>query len=228
MGEKVQTVFFGLMSRFIEYFPQLLAGIALVVCGWILGWFIKRLVIHLAVILKIDHYLESSRWKAAFEKADVRYGFYNFLGNISFFVVFLIFVDFALLAWDIKVLSKILEEVMLFFPRFLVAAVIFSIGWIIARSASHALHQQLTSENIPYASLIAQYARLMMVVLSSAMSLFQLAMARDIVLIGFTTIFITLGIIAVIFSAIYGKKILLNQKESTEKTKGINGNASQI
>lgn len=216
MHEKLQAVLLDMMSGFIGYFPKLFAGIVLLCLGWFLAWFTKRLVIHISGILKLDHFLAPSRWRAAFERADVRYGFYNFLGNIFFFVIFLIFLDFSLIAWDLKILSDILGKVILLFPRLLVATVIFGIGWLIARLTGGALSKTLSSENVPYASSIAHYARIMLIVLFSAMSMAVLDIAREVVLIGFTIIFIMLGGIAMIMSTRGGKVIPDISKASKE------------
>jgi hypothetical protein len=202
MNEKLHALLLDLMSRLIGYFPKLLAGLAILAVGWLLAWLTKRLVIHIAAILKLEQFLGRTRWKAAFEKADVRYGFYNFLGNLSFVSIFLIFFNLTLIAWDLKFLSDIFGNAILLIPRFVEAFVIFGIGWLIARWAGHTLYKVMISENFQYASEIAFYAKVMLIVFFSAIALTELNIAKEIVLIGFSTIFITLGLIAVITVAL--------------------------
>jgi hypothetical protein len=201
MDDRLQSVLAELTNRAIAFFPKLLAGIALLCIGWLLAWLVKRLIIRVSVILKLEHFLGLSRWKTAFEKADVRYGFYTFLGNIFFVVIFLTFLDFALITWDLKLFSDVLSGAILLFPRLAAAVAIFGIGWLVARWSAVALYRVMTAENIPAASVIAYYLRTMLIVFFAAMSLVQLDIAREIVLIGFATIFVTLGVIAVIFAA---------------------------
>lgn len=208
MPDQLRSLIVELIDSFLEFFPQLLVGLALLVCGWGLAWFVKRLVVHLAAILKLDHFLIRSRWKAAFEKADVRYGFYNFLGNIAAVIVFLIFLDFALLSWDLKILSDALGEVIFIFPRFLAAVLIFSLGWIVAHWATDGLLKGLHPYNLPYAAVIAHYAQIMLLVLFAAMALIELDVAREVVLIGFTTLIVMLAAIAIILAALAGKHYL--------------------
>ncbi|MFH1079984.1 MAG: hypothetical protein V1766_06950 [Pseudomonadota bacterium] len=211
MNEKLQPVLFDLMNRFIEYIPKLLAGLALLGVGWFLAWLMKRLIIHISVVLKLEHFLNRSRWKRALEKADVRHGFYNFVGNIFFVVIFLIFLDYTLITWGLTFFSDILGKAILLLPRLMAAFVTFGIGWLIARLAANALQKVMISENVRDASFVASYARVMLIVLFSAMSLINLDIAGEIVLIGFSTIFITLGLIAVITVAF--RRSLLSEKK---------------
>jgi len=218
MDDRLQSVLTELTTKAIAFFPKLLAGIALLCIGWILAWLVKRLIIRVSVILKLEHFLGLSRWRTAFEKADVRYGFYNFLGNIFFVVIFLTFLDFALIAWDLKLFSDILSSAILLFPRLAAAAAVFGIGWLVARWSAGALYRVMSTENIPAASVVAFYARAILIVFFAAMSLVQLDIAREIVVIGFATIFVTLGLIAVIVvaysqSALFKKGNVDNPKD---------------
>ncbi|HLA28181.1 MAG TPA: hypothetical protein VJZ49_09845 [Syntrophales bacterium] len=221
MSEKLQSAFIDLLDRFILYFPQLLAGLALLIFGWFLAWLVKRMVMRLAIILKLEYILARSRWKVAFQKADVRFGFYNFLGNVFSFIVFLIFLDFAFITWNLKILSDFLGQIISIFPRLLTAAATFGLGWIAARWAANGLLRTLRAGNISYASAIAHYARVMLLVLAAAISMVELNIAREIVLIGFAATYITLCTIAVVLSIMVGKRMInnpeqVNKQESAE------------
>lgn len=214
MDSKLHSLFLDMANQLIEYLPRLFAGLILLIIGWFLAWFVKRVVVQLSILLKLEHILIRLSWGKSFSKADVRHGLYNFLGNIAFIIIFLIFVEFALIAWRLEFISEPLKEGILYFPRFVSAVVIFGIGWLIALFAAKALHKTLLQENVPHASLISSYSRIALLILFSSMALAQLNVAREIVIIGFATIFVTLGLIAVILSAI-GKKDLLKKPQDT-------------
>ncbi|MFZ3115135.1 MAG: hypothetical protein WA133_10175 [Syntrophales bacterium] len=223
MTEKLKSAFIDLLDRFALYFPQLLVGLALLIFGWGLAWLAKRLVMRLAIILKLEHLLLRSRWKVAFQKADVRYGFYNFLGNVSYFIVFLVFLDFALIAWDFKILSNIIGNVISIFPRFFTAAATFGMGWFVALWAAHGLLKTLRADNLSHASIIANYVRVMLVVLAAAIALFKLNIAREIVLIGFAVTYITMGAIGVVMAKNAGKNIMNNMERDNKPESVENG-----
>lgn len=208
MTEKLQLLFLDYGNRFIGYLPKLFFGILLLGVGWFLAWVAKRVVIQLCVILKLEYFLTRVSWGRDFSKADIRFGFYNLLGNLAFVIVFLLFLDFALLTWKLQFLSDLLADGILIFPRVASALILFGVGWLIAVPASRALRGVLWQGNIPFAPMISHYVRIVIVLFFTGMALAQLNIARDIVVIGFAAVFVTLGAIAVALTVLIGKKRL--------------------
>jgi hypothetical protein len=208
-----------LSQKIIGYLPDLFAGTALILIGWFLGWFVKRLAIQVMVLLRLERYLVRLRKGEDFSKADVRYGFYNFVGNIAFFIVFLIFLINALGVWRLTALSDLLNKGILFLPKVIIAFIVFGFGWLISTWAARAIQKMLRREEISQASLIARFSKMVLLLFFSAMALTELDIAREIVIIGFATIFITLGVITIVVVALRGKDFLKNIDESLGKEK---------
>jgi len=220
MENKLPIVFLDLVNKFVGFIPRLLTGMSLLILGLLVAWFVKRLVIQLSIALRLEKFLIKFRWGKTFSKADVRYDFYNFLGNIFFFFILLAFIDLSLIAWNLKFLSDLLGEAISLFPRIVAAAVILGIGWFLALWAANGLVVVLLRENIKRAMAIALYARVALVVLFSAMAFVELDVASGIVTIGFTTIFVTLGVIASVLAVIHGKTLFDKQNELENDDKG--------
>ena len=208
MNDILQHQFIGLGENIIGYLPNLFAGIVLIAAGWFLGWIAKRVTIQLAGIFRVGSYFAGFRWGKDFSKADVRYGFYNFLGNIAFIVVFLIFLGNAFNAWKLKIMSKLMEDTIYFIPRTFASLVTFGVGWLIAIWASRAVESALHRENIPKATLIGSFVKAVLMIFFFAMALVELNIARQIVIIGFATIFGTLGLLTIIIVALGGKEFV--------------------
>ena len=143
-------------------------------------------------------------------------------GNIFYFFILLTFIDLSFIAWDLKFLSDLLGEAISLFPRIVAAVIILGIGWFFALWVATGLVGVLLRENIKRATAIALYARIVLVVLFSAMALVELDVAGNIVTIGFTTIFITLGVIAIVFVVRQGKALFEKQNDP-EGDKDENG-----
>ena len=210
MENKLPTLFIDLATQFVGFIPKLIAGMALLFLGLLVAWFVKRLVIQVSIALRLERFLVKLSWGKAFSKADVRYGFYNFLGNIFYFFIILAFIDLSFIAWDLKFLSELLGDAISLFPRMVASVIILGIGWFLALWAANGLGRVLLSENIPRATSIALYARIVMIVLFSAIALVQLDIAVTVVTIGFTTIFVTLGVIAIVL-------VVMQRKAAPEK-----------
>jgi hypothetical protein len=217
MNDKLPGSFVNITDKFINYLPDLLAGIVLLFIGWFLGWFAKRVIIQLAIILRLERFLIRFRWGRDFSKGDVRYGFYNFLGNITFFIIFIIFVNNALSTWKLTVLSDLMERGILFLPRLIIALILFGFGWMISIWASQSILRVLRREDISNPNMIAIFIKGVLILFFSAMALLELNIAREIVIIGFATVFITLGIISVILTVSGEKNILKKTPETSDE-----------
>jgi hypothetical protein len=208
MYEKLQQQFFEIGDRIVRYLPELLAGIALVAAGWLLGWLAKRIVMQLAKMLRLDRFMAGSRWGKDLSRGDVRYGFYRFMGNLAFFIVFLIFLQDALVMWKLKVISDLMARGIYFLPRVIIGLIIIGIGWLIASWTAGVVKRSLTREHVLRASLVSQFLKAALLFLFFGVAFAELDVARDVVVIGFATIFGTLGLLTVVIVAVGGKEFV--------------------
>ncbi len=219
MQTNIRDQITGLTDNFLVYLPNLVGGIILILLGWFLGWIIKRILVNLFVVIRIDRFLKHFRFKMDLSKADVRYSFYNFIGNIAFALIFMIFMANAFLTWKLNILSDLLSKGILFLPKIIIALVIFGIGWLISRWGQLSVMKSLQREGIPRASLISKFVRSIILIFFSAISFAELDVSREIVIIGFATIFITLGAIAILLTAIGGKYFITKVEDSFKEGK---------
>ena len=219
METRVQDQFLSLADKIIAYLPSLLAGILLILIGWLAGWLVKRILVQISVMLRIDRFLRRSKWEADFAKADVRYGMYNFIGNIGFALIFLLFLDNALIAWKLSILADLLSKGIVFLPKIIISASIFGLGWLLAFWAEKSTLKILYREDIPRASLISKFVKIILLLFFSAIALVELNVAHEIVIIGFATIIITIGAISVVITGIGGKSFIEKIGESFKSKK---------
>jgi hypothetical protein len=208
METKVGDQFIGLADNLIAYLPSFLAGIILVLIGLIAGWIIKRILVQVSILIRIDRFLRRSRWEADFAKADIRFGLYNLIGNIGFTLVFLLFLDNAFIAWKLTMISDLLSKGILYLPKVIIAVSIFGLGWLLSFWAAKSTVKALNREKVPKASLISKFIRIILLLFFSAIALVEMDVAREIVIIGFATIFISLGAISVVLTAVGGKSFV--------------------
>ena len=217
MDKSIESPFFDFGQQIINYLPSLLAGVLLLAAGWIVGWIVKRIVVQLLFVLRFERLFTRLQWKKALSKADIRYALFGFIGNIAFFIVFLIFLNSALFAMKLTILSNLIEHGVLFIPRLIVALIIFGIGWIIAGRVANSVYIALIKEDVPNYSLISRFAKFVIILFFTAMALVEIDIAIEIVIIGFTTVIISLSVLAVaavIFSSKGFKERFINSSKS--------------
>jgi hypothetical protein len=214
MENTVQGQLFKVTESIFAYLPNLLTGTILILMGWLAGWIIKRVIVQFLILSRIDRFLRKSPLGADFSKADVRYSVSKFIGNIGFAVVLFIFIDSALVAWKLDMLSNIIGKGILFLPKLILAFVIFGVGWFLSLWAQVSVYKALRKERISRASLIARFVKSILLLFFCAIAFVELDIAKEIVIICFTTIIVTLCAIAVAVTVIGGKDFLMKIEES--------------
>ncbi|MGA2327179.1 MAG: hypothetical protein ABSH05_12935 [Bryobacteraceae bacterium] len=212
---RVEDLLARFLNRVVDYLPSLGAGLLLFGIGLVVAWFVKRLVIQLLVILRLHRLLRGMRWGKGLARVDVRLSLYGVLGNLCGFVVFLVFLNAAFAAMRLTVVSALVEKLVLLIPRALTALAIFGVGWLISSWAAQAVRRHLVRESFPGATLVAAYARAMLVLLFGAMALAELDLSQTVVIIGFTVVYITMGSLTVILTGFGGKEIFRKVSESS-------------
>ncbi|HPJ94643.1 MAG TPA: hypothetical protein PKY89_12105 [Deltaproteobacteria bacterium] len=221
MNNHAHNLLITIANRFLDYLPSLLIGLILIVIGWLIAWFVKRVIVQMMILLRFDRALVRFPWGKSFAKADVRYGLYHFVGSIAFIVIFLLFVYYALISWGLGFISELLGQGILLVPKIIAAIAIFAVGWIIAAWTSRAVYKFLYQERIPHATMIAYYAKVLCILLFSGVAFAELDIAREVVIIGFTVIFVTMGTIGVIMTIFHGRDLLMRDDEQASKPASI-------
>ncbi len=205
MDSPLKNFLYSISDKFLGYLPSLVAGVVLLGVGLLLGWIAKRIVFQLSLIFRLDKLFRRTRWGEALTKADIRYAFYESLGRGAFWIILLVFLDAAFNALQLQALSQLIERGVFIVPRLFVALLIVGLGWMVAGWAGVAVQRALTKEDVPRATLIARFTKFIILLFVSAMALTELDLAREIVIIGFTVVIITLGVLSVVIVVLGGK-----------------------
>lgn len=217
MDKNLESPFLDFGTQIINYLPSLLAGCILLLIGWFVGWLVKRITIQLLVVLRFEKLFMRIQWRRALSKADIRYAVFNMIGNVVFFIIFLIFLNSALAAMKLTVLSGLIQQSVVFIPKLIIALLILGLGWIIASRISNSVYNALLKENLPHYSIISRFVKFVSILFFSSMALVEIDIAPQIVIIGFTTVMITLGIILITVTVFSGKSSVSNFLDIVEK-----------
>ena len=207
MKEMIPNLVNHLILEVLNYVPRVVASLFLLLLGWFVAWIAKRIVIQLCGIFRVHRYLPRLRWRNALSKADVRDALFNYVGNLVFIAVFIIFIYGALATLKLTVLSTLLAETIFFLPRVVGCFIIFGIGLFLSNRIAVMVHMAVLREGIPRASLIGRFVKGALLMFFAAMALTELNFAREIVIVGFTVSFATMGWLVVVAAAAGGKEL---------------------
>ena len=184
-----------LLATVIDFLPALLSGLLVLLVGALVSWVAARIVIRLLIWLRLHRVVERLHWGTTFSRGDIRHALYTLIGALVGAFTFLVFLDRALVLWQLTVLSSLLERLVLFVPELLVATVILLIGAGVAAAAARSVRSALYEEELVRATLVARIVRAAILVLTVAITLVQLnvapALIRSAFLIAFGAIAVT-------------------------------------
>ena len=201
MPTPLESILNRMYDQVLGYLPNLFAALVLAGIGWALGWLAKRIVVQMLTVLRFDRFVRNFAWGQSLVKADVRFAIYDAIGSLMFLIVFLILFSESLEALRLPVLSAFLSGVVKSVPTFVIALLLLGLGWVVAGWLSTIIQRALAREEVPRATLIARFAKAVIILFFSAMALTELNIAREIVVIGFAVTMVTLGGMAVVLTA---------------------------
>jgi hypothetical protein len=182
-------------QRVSDYMPTLLAGVVVLVAGAAAGWLLKRAVVRLLVLLRLDRLGGGrSAWRAAIGKGDVRHALYNGVGSIAGAILFLVFLDNALQIWGLLVLARLVDQIIVYLPTLFLAVLISWIGVALANVLARRVEALLTAEGVPRTPLLAGLAKAAFLSVVAALAMWELDLAREIVLAAFLIGFGAIGV----------------------------------
>jgi hypothetical protein len=189
------------MSNVVAYFPTLLAGFIVLVLGAGAAWLLSKLVVRLLIFLRLDRVVVRLGWGRALEKGDVRHSLFGLLGLVTGLLIFLVFLDNAVVIWKLTVLSQLLEKLVRLIPQLIAAGIILLIGWGVATAVSRAVQRALIQEEFERARLVSRIVRSAILVVACAIALVELDVAVMIVTGAFLIAF---GALALCFVLAFG------------------------
>jgi len=188
------TSFNDVLGHIRDYLPTFMAGLAVALIGFFVAWIAGKLLVRLLLFSRLDRVVVRMGWARALGRGDVRHSLFAFVGIVFGGIIFLIFLDNAIVIWRLTVLSSMLEKFVLMIPRMVAATIIFSIGWGIAAGVSRAVQRVLYQEEIERARLVGRIVHAAVLVVASAIALVQLNIAVSIVTGAFFIAFGALGL----------------------------------
>ena len=155
------------LSKVGDYLPTLLAGLIVLVLGAVVAWVVSKVFVRVLIFLRVDRVIVRQRWGAALQKGDVRHSLFGLAGTTLGLLVFLIFLENALVIWKLTVLSQLMERLVLLIPQLIVAAA----------AVSRAVQRALFQEEFERARLVARIVYAAILVVTCAIVLVQLNIA---------------------------------------------------
>lgn len=172
------------LTRIFNYAPQIIGAVAIVIIGWIVAKILQAAVYRVLRRLRFDHALHTSPAGRYIVRVIESPG--RFTSGVTFWVVFLVFISFAVSALNLQVLNYIMEGVYAYIPRVIIAVIIFLIASALSAGADAFVLRVLGRS--PMSRIIAAIVPAVALSIASFMILDELQIAPQIVMITYAAI----------------------------------------
>ncbi len=188
-------------SQVTAFLPALVTGLIVLLVGLLIAWAAARLIVRILVFLRVDRVVGRLGGPKTFARGDVRHAFFGMVGWIVGLLVFLIFLDKAILIWQLSLLSKLLEDLLMTIPELVAALIILLIGWGVANGVSRAVLRTLYEEQVTRPRFAARIIKAGIITFAAAVALIRLGLAVSLVTHAFLLAF---GALALAFALAFG------------------------
>lgn len=173
------------MKMALDLLPKIFGMLIIIVIGWVIAIVVKILVRHFLRLVKFNVLCDNVGATQMFTKADLPPPT-EMLSALVFWITWAGFLMLGISTLGIVVLQEQISRFFLYVPQIFVALVILFIGILFANFASRAVLLGMVNANVPSARLLSSAVRVFLVILTVAMALEHVAVAKSVVLIAFS------------------------------------------
>ena len=182
-------------SDVAAFVPKLIGALAVLIIGWIIAKMIRKIVVRVLDKVKFDSYVDKAGIGAPLERA----GYPNtgvLMAKIIYFALMLLVLQLAAGVFGDNAISDLINDIVAFIPKLLVAIVIVIITGAIANAVRELISPAV--EHLSAGSLLKKVAFIGIWLIGGFAALDQLEVASNVVDTLFQTIVYSLGFIIVI------------------------------
>ena len=183
------------LSTFLEYIPQLIGAIIILLIGYIVARILRAVVARVLQGIGFDHWMEHGGIKQFFDRAQTRETPATVLGKLVFWLVFIIAITMAADALGIRQVSQVLGQLISYIPSIIAAILILVLAALLANFLSGIVRGATGSE------LLSNIARYAVIVYAAFAAITELGIAVQLTA---PTFLIILGAVALAAAIAFG------------------------
>ena len=183
------------LDKFLEYIPQLIGAIVILLIGYIVARVLKAVVARVLQTIGFDGWMERGGIKQFFDRAQTRETPATVLGTLVFWLVFIIAITMAADALGIRQVSEVLGQLIAYIPSIIAAILILVLAALLANFLASIVRGATGSD------LLANIARYAIIVYAAFAAITELGIAVQLTA---PTFLIILGAVALAAAIAFG------------------------
>lgn len=192
--DKLTGTFSQMFDNIINGLPDIGLGIIILIVGLIIATILKKIIVRTLKSIKFDEILNSAGIGSIFTKVGIKNGITEPLGKIIFWIVMLFIIKNAADRMGVEDISSIINSLIAFLPKVIIATIIMLFGFMIADIIRNAVYSALDNLGLDYSKALAGiiFGFVFVIVLTVALS--QLGIETELLKDSVKIILLSLGL----------------------------------
>lgn len=188
----VKESWLAIWDRFINFLPNLIGALLILVVGWLVGMIVAMIIDRLFRIIGLQTLFEKAKVEDTLKKADVDKDTTAMLASVAKWIIYLVAFIAAANTLQMPDVANFLDSLLNYVPLAVAAGAILLIGVILANFLSTVIKGSVQVSALGSADMIAAVVRYSIIVFAFLAALAQLGIAETMI----NTLFI--GVVALI------------------------------
>lgn len=188
----VKESWLAIWDRFINFLPNLIGALLILVVGWLVGMIVAMIIDRLFRIIGLQTLFEKAKVEDTLKKADVDKDTTAMLASVAKWIIYLVAFIAAANTLQMPDVANFLDSLLNYVPLAVAAGAILLIGVILANFLSTVVKGSVQVSKLGSADMIAAAVRYSIIVFAFLAALAQLGIAETMI----NTLFI--GVVALI------------------------------
>jgi hypothetical protein len=176
-------------NQLLQFLPQLLIGMLVMIVGWIVAKFLRIVVIKFLKLVRLDIAAEKAGIENFLLKGGVQYSTVNILANVFYWFLMFALTLAVLNSLGLAAAAELFNRILLYIPNVAVAVLVLIFGTLFAKLARGAVFTYLSSIRISGAEFISNVAYWVIIFLVVSAALQQLSIGGQVLISAFEIAF---------------------------------------
>jgi len=179
MQERIFNPARELIEKFWIGLSKVIAGVLVLIVGWIIAKIIKLLVIRFFQIIKVDKLSEDSGLKNFLDKGNITKNVSELLGISIYWIIMLVVVFLAINVVGISIPSTVIDSLLSFIPKFILGLLIFIFSLFIGNLFGGIVKTSASNTGIEKADLLGKLTQGAIIIFGTVVALQQIGIASN-------------------------------------------------
>ncbi|MFC1787841.1 hypothetical protein ACFLZY_01325 [Patescibacteria group bacterium] len=186
LSDILQGSFLELWDSVLSFLPRVLGALIVFIIGWVIAGLLRRAVMQVVKVLRIDEMSEKFELTTSLEKAGMRLHVGKLLGWIIkwFFIIFALIAAMDVLGWE--QVTEYLKQVVLYLPNVIISVIILLAGILLGNFVSHVVKTAVEAAKLASAHFLAGMSKWAIYIFTFMAALVQLQIAPNLIQVLFT------------------------------------------